>query len=63
MPSYGQGDGPIWLSEVNCTGHELKLTDCQFPGGWDSNDCTHEDDVAIKCLPNSRDGGKILLGF
>lgn len=42
------GDGMIWLDEVNCTGFESKLTDC-LHAGWSEEDCTHPEDVGLYC--------------
>jgi hypothetical protein len=44
---YGQGYGMIWPVEVRCSGHESRLELCSLDGG--SNDCTHNEDVGIKC--------------
>ena len=44
----GTNDQPIWLDEVQCTGDERWLSACPHPG-YGSNDCLHEEDVAIEC--------------
>ena len=33
--TYGQGSGPVYLSNVDCWGYESKLTDCSNTG-WDN---------------------------
>ena len=30
--SFGEGSGPVWLSNVECTGREASLLDCTFYG-------------------------------
>ena len=60
VPSYGQGSGRVWLSNVNCTGDESKLTDCKFTG-WGATDCSHDDDVAVKCFSDNKNTGKFLI--
>nr|XP_031292662.1 CD5 antigen-like [Camelus dromedarius] len=43
-----QGQGPIWLSEVSCSGKEADLEDC--PSGlWGKNNCTHDEDTWVEC--------------
>ncbi|XP_074205733.1 CD5 antigen-like isoform X2 [Camelus bactrianus] len=43
-----QGQGPIWLSEVSCSGKEADLQDC--PSGlWGKNNCTHDEDTWVEC--------------
>lgn len=48
-PRYGQGEGPIWLSAVQCTGAEASLRECaHLPPGTGS--CVgHSADVNIHC--------------
>ena len=59
-PKYGQASGPIWMYQVNCTGNEKKLTDCKFPG-WGCKDCSHDDDVAVKCFSKKMEDGERLI--
>ena len=47
---FGPGDGPIYLTNVQCTFREARLADCR--ASTDSSDlsrCTHNDDVSIHC--------------
>ena len=41
--------GPIWLDDVSCLGDEHKLAECDH-SGWLINDCSHKEDVWIKCF-------------
>ncbi|XP_033730064.1 neurotrypsin-like [Pecten maximus] len=55
---YGQGVGPTWMDSVSCEGEEGRLVDCDFPG-WEIEDCSHFEDVGIKCNPVEE--GKLRL--
>ena len=43
------GIGKIWLAMVGCFGDESILGRQCLHTGWDSNSCTHAEDVAIVC--------------
>ncbi|XP_042685256.1 deleted in malignant brain tumors 1 protein-like isoform X1 [Centrocercus urophasianus] len=45
---FGQGSGRVWLDNVNCTGAEAALSQCQRRP-WGSNDCTHREDAGVVC--------------
>ena len=46
---YGEANGTIWLSKVDCKGHEAELADCKHEKWGEKGDCTHKDDVGIEC--------------
>ena len=46
LARYGQGDGPIHLTAVDCSGSETKITQCSHSMSISSN---HQDDVGVKC--------------
>ncbi len=37
-----------WLDDVKCTGGETHIKDCTH-NGWGSSNCSHREDVGIKC--------------
>ena len=45
---YPGGTGPIWLSDLSCTGEEKSLTECGH-SGWGINNCDHGKDVEVIC--------------
>ena len=47
---YGQGKGPVWLSDVQCTGKEYSLEYCPSQGWGQVEGCSHANDAGVKCL-------------
>lgn len=45
----GGGADPIWMDDLACTGTELRLVDCPFPG-WAEHNCSHSEDVGVSCF-------------
>ncbi|XP_056452129.1 deleted in malignant brain tumors 1 protein-like [Gadus chalcogrammus] len=46
--TFGPGQGPIGLDDINCTGHESDLTQCGHRGLW-SHNCVHQQDAGVVC--------------
>ena len=45
---YNEVSGSILLDEVNCTGEESQLLECEH-GGIGVHDCSHYQDAGAKC--------------
>ena len=51
--NFGQGTGPIWLSNISCIGSEFSLTDCGHLGMTIGN-CTSTNDAGVYCSNSDR---------
>ena len=40
---------PVWLRQVNCSGNESKLSHCMHNGAGNIGNCSHAQDVGVKC--------------
>jgi len=38
------------MDDMNCTGDEDYLEECEFPG-WGEHNCSHSEDAAAVCQP------------
>ena len=52
---FGPGSGTIWLDDVDCTGMESNLADCNVQWGVVDGSCGHSDDAGVVC------SGKLIL--
>ena len=50
--TYASGSGPIWGSNIVCTGEEGRLVDCGFSS--DTSLCTHSNDAGATCNTTGR---------
>ncbi|KAK5609545.1 hypothetical protein CRENBAI_005488 [Crenichthys baileyi] len=50
---FGQGQGDIWLDDVNCFGNESSLLHCRRPP-FGENNCGHGEDAGVICSANLR---------
>ena len=45
---FGEGQGPIHLDNVRCSGMEVSLGECPAEG-QDAHDCRHSEDAGVIC--------------
>ncbi|XP_042247333.1 scavenger receptor cysteine-rich type 1 protein M130-like [Thunnus maccoyii] len=50
---FGQGQGPIWLDDVDCSGNETSLLHCRRPS-FGENNCGHGEDASVICSATIR---------
>ena len=50
--AFGQGNGPVFLSNVQCTGNESSLLSCSHQGIGVTS-CDHSYDAGAVCPPGS----------
>ncbi|XP_060112420.1 deleted in malignant brain tumors 1 protein-like [Heteronotia binoei] len=50
---FGQGEDPIWMDDLECTGTESALTECRSRP-WGINDCGHGEDASVECSDDLR---------
>ncbi|XP_035474116.1 deleted in malignant brain tumors 1 protein [Scophthalmus maximus] len=50
---FGQGQGDIWLDDVQCIGNETELTHCKYPSIGENN-CGHGEDAGVVCSATIR---------
>ena len=52
--AFGEGEGQIWMDNVQCTGVESLLTECSH-NGWGHENCGHYEDASVMCSTNGND--------
>ena len=48
----GEGQGPIWLDDVNCEGNEYSPFHCRH-NKLGRHNCDHSEDVGVRCISKS----------
>ena len=46
--AFGEGNGHIWLDDVQCLGNESSLENCPHEG-WGHENCGHYEDASVVC--------------
>ena len=46
--AYGEGEGDIFLDDVDCAGDESHIMDC-FHAGLNIDNCVHSEDASVVC--------------
>jgi len=62
---FGEGVGIIWMDNVECTGAESMLFECNH-NGWAHEDCSHGEDAGVTCdaaIPATETSIRLVDGF
>ena len=46
---FGEGSGPVWLSNIACTNTESTLASCGHLGVNITRNCNHRKDAGLRC--------------
>lgn len=46
---FQNGNGQIWLDNVNCAGTETRLIACPRAGPVGTHNCVHSEDIGLRC--------------
>lgn len=57
---FGQASGPVWLHDLNCTGSERHVSQCE-KGNWGGTNCSHTKDAGVRCQQGKGKEAKINL--
>lgn len=57
--TFGEGSGPIWVDNIECTGNENLIDECSR-NDWGVEDCEHTGDAGVICSDIRLSGGSVL---
>jgi deleted-in-malignant-brain-tumors protein 1 len=57
---FENGDGQVWLSNIECHGNETRLVDCSG-SSLGAQSCSHVDDAGVSCQETVCNWGEVRL--